>query len=209
MKKTFLPNLRYLLFSVAGLLNFSLYAQHNISLLGHLAYDSAVLCNNLTGYVDSAHHEYAIVGTSQGLSVVALDSIDSVSVQPVQLFLLADSAHLNATWNDVGIHNGYAYATSSQDTGLMVVNLNYLPDSIAFQIIQPGGMTVAQTIFIDERGTAYINGTDVGQLFLSLDSNLWNPPVAGFFTNNYVQNCYVRNDTMWALCPYDGIIHRQ
>lgn len=214
MKKTFLPNYRRILSSLALLLSISVYAQQNISFLAHLPYDSGVQCNNLTGYVDSANREYALVGTSAGLSIVLIDtsdmvvndSIDTVLVQPVQLFLLADSAHLNALWSDVTTHNGYAYAISAGDSGLMVANLNYLPDSVSFHIIHPGGMTTAQTIFIDEHGTAYVNGTDAGQLFLSLDSNGWNPPLAGAFTSNYVQNCFVRNDTMWALCPYDGII---
>ena len=67
-------------------------------------------------------------------------------------------------------------------------------------------MNTSHDIFIDEHGIAYVNGTDKGQLFLDLNTNPYNPTYLGKFTNNYVHDCFVRNDTMWAACINDGII---
>ena len=56
----------------------------NISLLGHLPYAGNVECSNLGSYVDSLDREYALVGTTQGLSIVAIDTPSN----PHELFLV-------------------------------------------------------------------------------------------------------------------------
>ncbi len=184
---------------ILSLLSFS---QKNISLLGHLAYGNNVSCSNLSGYVDSAGREYALVGTSQGLSIVAIDT----PTNPHQLFLVPGATGNSGLWREVREYNGYAYVTTEQSSGLVVVNLKYLPDSIQYHTINPNGMHTSHDIFIDEHGIAYVNGTDKGQLFLDLNANPWNPTYLGRFTNNYVHDCFVRHDTMWAACINDGII---
>jgi hypothetical protein len=63
-------------------------------------------------------------------------------------------------------------------------------------------------LFIDENGIAYINGSNVGVggvLFLDLNSNPMNPVHNGTYTNGYVHDCYVRNDTMWTAQIYSGL----
>ncbi len=184
------------------LISFSAWAQKNIQLLGHLPYGGNVECSNLTGYADTAGNEYALVGNTQGLSIVDITDPSN----PTQLFLVPGATGINGLWREVREYKGYAYVTTEQQSGLVVVNLNYLPDSIQYHTINPHGMTTSHTIFIDENGIAYVNGTDKGQLFLDLDSNLWNPPYIGSFTTNYVHDCFVRNDTLWAACINDGFV---
>jgi len=179
-----------------------LFSQKNISLLGHLPYAGNVECSNLGGYVDSLGREYALVGTTQGLSIVAIDT----PTNPHELFLVPGATGQGGMWREVREYKGYAYVTTEQSSGLVVVNLKYLPDSIQYHTINPDGMHTSHDIFIDEHGIAYVNGTDKGQLFLDLNTNPWNPTYLGKFTNNYVHDCYVRNDTMWAACINDGII---
>lgn len=178
-------------------------AQKNISLLGHLPYPGGVSCSNLTGYVDSAGREYALVGTTEGLSIVAIDT----PTNPNELFLVPGATGNQGMWREVREYNGYAYVTTEQNSGLVVVNLKFLPDSVAYHTINPNGMHTSHTIFIDSAtGVAYVNGTDKGLLFLDVKNNPWNPTYLGKYTNNYVHDCYVRNDTLWAACINDGIL---
>lgn len=179
------------------------FAQKNIQQLGHLAYANGVQCSNLTSYVDTAGNEYALVGNTQGLSIVDISN----PTIPTQLFLVPGATGPSAFWREVREYNGFAYVTTEQNSGIVVVNLNYLPDSISYHTIKPDGISTSHTIFIDEKGIAYINGTDKGQLFLDLNANAWNPPLLGKFTNYYVHDCVVRNDTMWAACINDGFMH--
>ncbi len=191
-------------FLLSLLLPFALpsFSQNNIQLLSHLPYSGGVECSNLTGYADSNGHEYALVGNTQGLSIVDITN----PATPTQLFLVAGATGQNGLWREVREYKGYAYVTTEQNSGLQVVDLHYLPDSVPNHIINPGGMHTSHTIFIDENGIAYVNGTDKGQLFLDLNANAWNPPLLGKFTNNYVHDCYVRHDTMWAALINDGFI---
>lgn len=191
-KLTFTALLCTLLFS---------YGQKNLQLLGHYTYPANVSCSNLTGYADTAGNEYALVGTSTGLSIVNITN----PVNPTEIFFVPGATGQGGFWREVREYKGFAYVTTEQSSGLVVVNLNYLPDSIGYHTINPGSMSTSHTIFIDEKGIAYINGTDEDQLFLDLNANPWNPPVIGKFSNNYVHDCFVRNDTMWLSCINDGI----
>lgn len=184
-----------------GILCLSVFAQKNLQLLGHLPYSGGVQCSNLTGYTDTAGNEYALVGNTQGLSIVDISN----PAAPTQLFLVPGAQGQGAFWREVREYNGFAYVTTEESSGIVVVNLNYLPDSIGYHTISPTGIITSHTIFIDENGIAYVNGTNKDQVFLDLNANPWNPPVIGKFTNNYVHDCFVRNDTMWLSLINDGI----
>lgn len=177
-------------------------AQKNIELLAHYTFPNNVMCSNLTGYADTSGHEYALVGTTRGLEII--DITDPTN--PDYLFLVPGAMGQSGSWREVATYKGFAYVTTEQQSGLVVVNLNYLPDSIGYHTINPGNMQTSHTVFIDEKGFAYINGTDQDQLFLDLNANGWNPPLRGRFTNSYVHDCFVRNDTMWAACINDGFM---
>jgi choice-of-anchor B domain-containing protein len=179
----------------------ALFSQKNIQLLGHLTYPNNVEMSNLTGYADTAGNEYALVGTSQGLSIVNITD----PTNPTQLFMVPGATGQGGAWREVREYKGYAYVTTEQNSGLQIVNLHYLPDSVAYHTVNPGSMHTSHTIFIDEHGIAYVNGTDKDQLFLDLNANPWNPTLLGKYSNAYVHDCFVRNDTMWAACINDGV----
>lgn len=192
---------KFLIALLPALLCITLYAQKNLQLLGHLPYPGNVSLSNLTGYTDTAGNEYALVGTSQGLSIVDISN----PATPTQLFNVPGAIGQGGFWREVREYKGFAYVTTEESSGIVVVNLNYLPDSIGYHTISPIGVITSHTIFIDENGIAYVNGTNKDQVFLNLNANPWNPPVLGRFTNNYVHDCFVKNDTMWLSCINDGI----
>ncbi len=191
---------KYFFFCLLFLSSLFSFSQTNLSLLGHLTYNTS--CSNLTGYADSLGREYALVGTATGLSIVDIDTPSN----PHEIFFVPGATGFDGFWREVREYRGYAYVTTEQNSGLVVVNLNYLPDSIQYHTINPAGMNTSHTIFIDENGIGYVNGTDRDLIFLDLNANPYNPPVLGRFTNNYVHDCYARNDTLWAACINDGII---
>lgn len=194
MKKAFTLVLQFVfLFSIA---------QMNIQQLGHLPYPGNVSTSNLTGYADTAGNEYALVGTSQGLSIVDITN----PAVPDELFLVPGAVGQGGFWREVREYKGYAYVTTEQQSGLVVVDLRFLPDSISYHTINPAGMETSHTIFIDENGIAYVNGTDQDLLMLDLNANPWSPPVLGDYDRLYVHDCFVRNDTMWAAHINDGIV---
>jgi hypothetical protein len=61
-----------------------LQAQLNIQQLGHFTFPQNVSTSNLTGYADTLGREYALVGTSVGLSIVDI----TTPATPVQLFMV-------------------------------------------------------------------------------------------------------------------------
>ena len=52
---------------------------------------------------------------------------------------------LGGEWREVATYKGFAYVTTEQSSGLVVVNLNYLPDSIGYHTINPGNMQMVCT----------------------------------------------------------------
>ncbi|MCS6935545.1 MAG: choice-of-anchor B family protein [Chitinophagales bacterium] len=173
-----------------------------MQVLGHYTFPAGVTCSNLTGYVDSTGREYALVGTSQGLSIIDISNPSN----PVQKFFVPGATGPGGFWREVREYKGFAYVTTEEKSGLVVVDLRELPDSIKSHQINPAGMLTSHTIFIDEKGVAYVNGTDKGLLFLNCAANGWNPPLLGKFDVFYVHDCYARNDTLWAACINDGFI---
>lgn len=202
MKKAYARLFSFLVTAFVTLLVFPVAAQKNIAQLSHMPFAPGTICSNLTGFVDSMGREYALVGTTKGVSVVRIDTPSN----PKEIFLIPGATGQRGGWREVRTYKGFAYITTEQTSGLVIADLTHLPDTVTYHTVRPGNMITSHTIFIDEHGIAYVNGTDIGQLFLALDSNLWNPPLIGKFTRNYVHDCFVRKDTMWAACINDGII---
>lgn len=176
----------------------------NLQPLGHLQYPNGVYCAGITGYAAPNGNEYALVCKNNGLSIVSISHL----YNPVELFSVPCIPFNYAGNREVSQYKGYAYVISEKSDSLLVVNLNYLPDSIAWRRVSPGGITKGHTIFIDENGVAYINGANSTsgfvQYFLDLNTDPYNPVVLGGYTEDYVHDCYVRNDTMWAACIGSG-----
>lgn len=180
-----------------------LCAGQNLQPLGNLQYGSGVYCAGITGYVSPDGSEYALVCKSNGLSIVAITDPSN----PLELFSVPCMSYDYVGNREVSQYKGYAYVVSEKPDSLLIVNLNYLPDSIVWHRVSPGGITKGHTIFIDEKGIAYINGSKYGyQYFLDLNADPYDPPFVGSYTNDYVHDCFVRNDTMWAACINSGKI---
>lgn len=176
------------------------FAQQNMTLLGHKTYSNDLA--SLWGYADGNGHEYALVGAYGGLSIVDV----TTPTNPVEVQFVGTS---NSFWHEMKTWSHYAYVVNESGGGLLIVDLANLPGAVTHVNWTGGalGLSTGHTIFIDENGIAYINGSNVGVggvLFLDLNANPMNPTYLGSYTNGYVHDCYARHDTMWTAQIYNG-----
>jgi len=163
--------------------------------------------NDVWGYVDETGKEYAIVGTTEGTSI--LDVSDPMS--PIEIFWIAGSSSI---WRDPCVHGDYAYVTTEANDGLLIIDLSPLPSSSVLPTSTYFGTTTPQllsahTCFVDENGFAYVFGSNRGNggaLILDVQTNPMQPTEVGFFDNWYVHDGFVRNDTMFLAHISDGFV---
>lgn len=166
--------------------------------------------SNIGGFVDTLGNEYALVGTSEGLSIVDVTDPDN----PFELQAIPGP---NSIWREVKTWGRYAYVTTEGGAqGLQIVDLRNLPDpNIPYHNWTPtvNGQTLEtiHALHIDA-GYVYLYGSNNGNssgggidgMVIGDLADPWNPVVAGLFNADYVHDGYVRNDTVWACHIYTG-----
>lgn len=176
---------------------------YNMQLRSHLEFPGKS-CANIWGYADPQGNEYALVGTSTGLSIVNITN-------PAVPELLFEVPSVNNFWREVKTWQGYAYMTTEGDNaGLTVIDLTDLPNSIDYQVYDGDGAIANQLSTIHalhiDNGKCYLYGSNIGvggMLILDL-SDPWNPSYLGQYNNYYVHDGIVYGDTAWAGNIYDG-----
>jgi len=180
--------------------NTNVYAQKNLTLRSQLS----MFASGIWGYVDSLGNEYALVGNGPGLSIVDVTDPDTAKLK----FTVPGYGFI---WTEVRTWDKYAYVTNEQGNsaaGLVIVDMSNLPDSINYKTWQGNGAISGQlhtchSLHIDN-GYMYLNGCDAGDMIIVDLADPWNPNYVGTY-NNYVHDCYVRNDTVWTAEIYSGV----
>ncbi len=189
------------------LLNNLLNAQLNIDSISHIDYQvlHGANLNDVWGFVDELGNEYAIVGTSQGTSIVDVTNPSN----PVEVFWLPGSQSI---WRDPCVYGNYAYVTTEAEDGLQIIDLSPLPQSNVLPNTLYTGPTnnpwqSAHTCFVDANGYAYVFGVNRGNggaIILDVHTDPMNPIELGMFDNWYVHDGYARNDTLFLAHIQDG-----
>ena len=184
-------------------------SQTNATLLSRVDYQALheANLNDVWGYVDETGKEYAIVGTSEGTSVVDVSN----PLLPTEIYWVPGSSSI---WRDPCVHGDYAYVTTEANDGLLIIDLSPLPSSLVLPTSTYFGTTTPQllsahTCFVDENGFAYVFGSNRGNggaLILDVQTNPMQPTEVGFFDNWYVHDGFVRNDTMFLAHISDGFV---
>ena len=195
MKLTLLPLLL--------LLSAPLPAQLNLELVGQLSYAPLTLAG-CWHHVDSAGGEWALVGTSAGLSIVDL----SQPAQPRERFAVPS---LPNNWREVKTWGGFAYfGSEAPGSGITIVDLRSLPDTVYWKTWHGDGaydsLVIRSHAVQAEAGYLYIfGGGDVtnGATIADL-KDPWNPHIVGKYTQRYVHDGFIRGDTLWTSEIYDG-----
>ncbi len=203
----------YLLFCFLFFGMSSIFAQSslNMELVGQLDYSEGL--SDIWGFEQqSTNTEYAIVGVYDGTSIVSLAD----PTQPVEVAFIPGAGTI---WRDMKVWEDVAYVTNEGDDGLLIIDLSGLTNQVPS--VQeywwtgqddpnyPMDMQTAHNVFIDEKGYAYILGSNVGvggAIILDLNENPLNPPVVGIYDQRYIHDAYVKNDLMWAAEINDGIL---
>jgi choice-of-anchor B domain-containing protein len=197
------------LFVIVLFTSCKIQAQVNIDSISNLNLNQMHVCelNDIWGYVDETGIEYALVGTTQGTSVVSLED----PTDPLEVFWKSGSGSI---WRDLKTWEDYAYVTTEANDGLLIINLSPLPASNSLptsSYFGPMGATwsSAHNLYIDSNGYAYIFGANRGNggvIMLDVHTDPMNPIEVGMFDNWYVHDGYVRNDTMFLAHISDGFI---
>jgi len=199
------------------LLSFNSFTQSsdNLSLVGSLEYPFAN-GNDIWGYVDSTGREYALVGLTNGFSVVDLSDPSN----PTELYFIGGP---NSIWRDIKVWNNFAFVTADEgSSGLLIVDLNDLSGNTFLYTNNDSNddfiCDKAHNIYIDENGKAYLFGGDIGGnetpnagvmildvTLVSLEEgNVVLPTILGVFDDFYIHDGMVRGDTLWASAVYEG-----
>jgi choice-of-anchor B domain-containing protein len=170
--------------------------------------------NGIWGY-EANGREYAIVGSTAGVYFVDITNPQSPATSD-----FVAGRRTACIWREIKTFDHYAYLISDDQSpnSFQIVDLQYLPDSVH---------VVADYTSLFERGhTLYVDGNKLyvgmvrGGMFTQNLSmavfSLSNPEVPVFLrsinddyptllASNQVHDMFVRNDTVYASCGYDGL----
>lgn len=200
--------IRRLLFLPFLVFTLPVFAQLNMSLVGHLDYNAlhGTMLNDCWGYVDETGIEYAIIGTRSGTSIVSLQD----PANPVEVFW---KSGVNSVWRDIKVYGDYAYVTTEADEGLLIIDMSELPGSNVLPVTYyygPNGQnwTSAHNIFIDTTGGwAYICGANRGNgglIILDIHTDPMNPIEVGVFDDWYCHDAYTQGNLLYGAHISDG-----
>ncbi|MCZ6803144.1 MAG: choice-of-anchor B family protein, partial [Proteobacteria bacterium] len=194
-----------LVFIFTGLSISSLQAQisMNVELLSNI--DFAANAADIWGYVDSEANEYAIIGLTNGTAVVNITNPEAPD-------LVGTVAGPSSLWRDIKTFSHFAYVVEDQTpsvNALQIIDLSDLPNSVSLAATYNATFSRAHNLYIDEdNGFAYVVGGDVaggigGISRLSL-ANPTAPVEVSKYSDNYVHDIFVRNDTAYASAIFSG-----
>ena len=186
-----------------------LNAQLNLELLSNVQYDSAG--NDVWGYNAPDGNEYALMGTTRGISVVNItDPRNPIEVD----FIIQE----NSTWRDIKTWGTYAYAVADQngiEDGILIIDLSALPVSISYSNVNPIvdniGLNRSHNIYIDN-GIAYLSGcsgatddiNNGGVIMFDVDTSPEDPILVGQCPAVYSHDVFARDNRVYSSEIFDG-----
>lgn len=178
-------------------------AQLNVELVANLDYDDVL--NDIWGYVNPAGVEYALVGTTEGFSIVSLED----PTNPVELQFIPGQS---TVWRDIKTWGNFAYVVSDNATeGILIVDMSTLPaDTAAYTywtgpVGDLGTVYEIHNIFIDEYGLAYLAGSNLGSIIvLDVKEDPWNPNFILKTNAPYAHDVYTRDSIIYGSEIYAG-----
>ena len=158
-------------------------------------------------YIDNAGNEYALLGTRTGTAAYTID--DAMQIDEVGFIAGPES-----NWREITVIGTHAFVTTegaSDTTGMQVIDLQYLPDSIHLLTTYSETFTrghILQRNMYSDSAFVYISGTTSTQGVHILDvSNPADPVEIGLYEPGYyIHDCHVKNDLLFACAFYEGVI---
>lgn len=155
-------------------------------------------------YIDDAGNEYALLGTRTGTAAYAIDNV----VTEESGFVSGPESN----WREITVVGHHAYVTtegSSDTTGLQIIDLQYLPDSLHLATTYDATFTRGHILQRDVYSDApyiYVNGTQETDGVHILDiSDPENPVEVGLYAPGYyIHDCFVKGDLLFAAAFFES-----
>lgn len=155
-------------------------------------------------YIDDSGNEYGLVGAKTGTAAYSIDAPNSTELG----FVPGPSSN----WREITVLNGHAFVTtegSSGLTGMQVIDLQYLPDSLHLVTTYNTTFTrghILQRDIYSEQPYVYVCGTTSTQGVHIMDVSTPSAPVEiGLYAPGYyIHDCLVKGDLMFAAAFYEG-----
>ncbi len=188
-----------------------LHAQTALDSLAHLDVQPLGSYSALWGYTAPDWREYALRGVNGGtghaggtsiIDITDTDSLRQVAFIPGPV----------SSWREMKTYLHYAYVVTEAGGGVQIIDLSALPDTarlITSFNYTSGSNSIARshTISIHD-GFLYLNGCGQwsigGIVVFDLRNSPTAPVFAGEYQPDYIHDCYVRNDTIFAAAVYGG-----
>lgn len=198
---------------------FSQYDSQNITLLSHW-YNPlevpepqlGVTYQSVWGWVDTSDNnkEYAILGSASGTYIIDISNPST----PVERDFVAGRRN-QCVWREYKTFGNYLYAVSDDaaPNSLQIMDLSYLPDSVHVVYDDTTLFIRSHTIFIDGDKLYCGSVSKTGIHYSMAVYSLANPELPELLrtlnqddsTINHVHDMFVRNDTIYASCGYQGL----
>jgi choice-of-anchor B domain-containing protein len=165
----------------------------NLQLVGKMQTRGTSQYSNCWGYNAPGGKEYAIVGTANGTQIVDItsDTLKEVAFIPGP----------SSAWREMKVYQKYAYVvTEGSGAGLQIIDLDSLKLVNTITTTQvPSGHTISQ-----EGKYLYISGGryKVGGIVVLDLTDPVHPAYVGEYQAQYVHDCFVKNDTIYAAAIY-------
>lgn len=168
-------------------------ASFRLSLVGQVQYADRL--NDVWAYVAPDGTEYAIIGTTEGVSIVDLS--DPINPNEVQFIPGASS-----TWRDMKTFGEFAYVSNETNNGITILDLSGLPNNIESKDTIIANVFTSHNLYVDD-GILYVVGItsgvfNQGMILLDLESDPWRPDLVGFYDQTYVHDVFVRDGVAYS-----------
>jgi choice-of-anchor B domain-containing protein len=168
-----------------------------------------VVYNEVWGFVHNGE-EYGVIGHKLGTTVCKITADDKLA--HIQTFRGSAIEEWTVIHRDYHDYNGYLYEVCDQSTStLRIYDLQYLPDSLHIVYDSDDLILRCHNIFIDSSSALlYACGmTDGIESYAMRVYSLADPInpqlVYTYPFVDYVHDCYVRNDTAYLNCAFQGL----
>ena len=155
------------------------------------------------GYTAPDGTEYAIIGVLEGIAFVRIPDLTPVDVIP------GPTNNDYYYHRDIKTYKNYAYAVAEmtgENQGLMIMDLQYLPDSVHFvKSYEYPNNARSHNFSIDTaRGFAYICTQNYSGFRVVDLNDPENPVDTNFVSTGNIHDVYARNDTVYVAEGYNS-----
>lgn len=147
---------------------------------------------------------YCAVGSSEGVEILRVNEndLEFIDRKPGAF------QGFTVVHRDFKTYQNYLYAVGDEGMAtLQIFDLSFLPDSISKVYDSNGFFNICHNIFIDTlNAKLYACGTNnIGMKILDISNPVSPSLLLDFNDVAYVHDCYVKNDTAYLNCGFDGL----